>query len=106
MEDQRSRSLLEHFEAASKQVVTVDVERYQAYLDESGLSDAEKEAFLEALWKVIVAFVDLGFGVHPMQEVCGKPDELLDAAPVEAGDAVDCDIEQTLYKKDEDPAAP
>lgn len=36
------------------------------------MSEAEKEEFLQALWQIIVSFVDLGFGVHPLQEVCGK----------------------------------
>ena len=36
------------------------------------MTDAEKEEFLQALWQIIVGFVDLGFGVHPLQEVCGK----------------------------------
>ena len=29
---------------------------------------AEKREFLEALWSIIVAFVDLGFGIHPVQQ--------------------------------------
>lgn len=58
--------------APAKPTITVDVERYQAYLDDSGLTDEQKREFLQALWSIIVAFVDLGFGVHPLQEVCGK----------------------------------
>jgi hypothetical protein len=27
----------------------------------------ERRAFLETLWSIIVSFVDLGFGVHPLQ---------------------------------------
>ena len=45
----------------------VDVERYQGYLDNSGISDEQKAEVLKALWTVIVAFVDLGYGVHPAQ---------------------------------------
>lgn len=46
-----------------------DVERYSALLEGSDLTEAQKGQFLEALWSVIVAFVDLGFGVHPSQVV-------------------------------------
>lgn len=60
------------FEAAARPVVTVDIERYQAYLEGSGLSEAQKEEFIQALWSIVVAFVELGFGVHPLQEVCGQ----------------------------------
>lgn len=56
-----------------KQIMTVDVEKYQTYLDESDMTEAQKEEFLQALWSIIVSFVELGFGVHPLQEVCGKP---------------------------------
>lgn len=48
-------------------VVTVDVERYQHFLDESDLTDDEKQQVMQALWGIIVNFVDLGFGVHPVQ---------------------------------------
>ena len=60
------------FTAAAKPIISVDVEKYQAYLDGSGLSDAQKEEFLQSLWTIIVSFVELGFGVHPLQEVCGQ----------------------------------
>ncbi|WP_223424864.1 hypothetical protein [Tateyamaria pelophila] len=66
------KGLSSKFDASAKPTMKVDVERYQAYLDGSDLSDAEKAEFLQTLWQIIVSFVDLGFGVHPLQEVCGK----------------------------------
>jgi hypothetical protein len=59
-----------------KPSLTVDVEKYQAYLDGSDMTEAQKEEFLQALWSIIVSFVELGFGVHPLQEVCGKTPEI------------------------------
>jgi len=52
--------------------LTIDWEFYGKYLEESDLSDAEKRAFLESLWSIVVSFVDLGFGVHPVQQVAGE----------------------------------
>ena len=52
--------------------LTIDWELYGKYLDESDLPDAEKQEFLETLWSIVVSFVDLGFGVHPAQQVAGK----------------------------------
>jgi hypothetical protein len=52
-----------------------DYALYESYLADSGLSDAEKQEFLNALWAIIVSFVDLGFGVHPLQQAnpnCGQ----------------------------------
>lgn len=58
--------------APPKPTLTVDVEKYQAFLDGADMTEAQKEEFLQALWSIIVSFVDLGFGVHPLQEVCGE----------------------------------
>lgn len=65
-------SLSERFDTSSKPMIAVDVEKYQAYLDGSDMTDKEKEQFLQSLWQIIVGFVELGFGVHPVQEACEK----------------------------------
>ena len=55
---------------------TLDVEKYEHYLEESNLTDKQKEEFLQTLWIIICEFVSLGFGVHPLQQAmeapCGK----------------------------------
>lgn len=61
--------------------VEIDIEKYQAYLDHSGMDDAQKAEWLNALWTIIVAFVDLGFGVHPAQQACGQLEKILDPDP-------------------------
>lgn len=62
-------------------VVTFDVGRYEHFLEDQGLSAEQKRAMLEALWSIIVSFVDLGFGVHPVQQECGqKKEETEDSA--------------------------
>lgn len=58
--------------ANGRPVVTFDVSRYEHFLDDQGLSAEQKRAMLEALWSIIVSFVDLGFGVHPVQQACGQ----------------------------------
>lgn len=56
----------------------IDVEKYEHLLDDSDLSETQKREVLEALWAIIVAFVDLGFGVHPVQQACGEVEKGLD----------------------------
>lgn len=68
------------FEAAAKPSVEIDVEKYQALLDDPDISETQKDEIMRTLWKVMMAFVDLGFGVHPAQEVCGKPEQTLDVS--------------------------
>jgi hypothetical protein len=53
--------------------LTLDVARYEAMLADPALSEAERKAFLEALWEIIVGFVDLGFQIHPLQQVEALP---------------------------------
>ena len=81
-------SLSVEFEASAQPFLTVDVERYQAYLDETDMTDAQKEEFLQSMWQIIIGFVELGFGVHPLQEVCGKDAQSITQSAVGAFDAV------------------
>lgn len=52
--------------------LTVDWDKYANYLDNSDLAESEKREFLEALWSIVVNFVDLGFQINPVQQVCGQ----------------------------------
>lgn len=65
---------------AAQQTLTIDWDRYGEMLEASDLSDAEKRAFLETLWSIAVSFVDLGFGIHPLQLVaensCEQQDDI------------------------------
>tara|TARA_R110002124_G_scaffold7493_1_gene42798 strand:+ start:62 stop:346 length:285 start_codon:yes stop_codon:yes gene_type:complete len=51
--------------------VTVDWEMYAAMLDGSDWTDDQKRELIETLWTIVLAFVDLGFGVHTSQS-CGQ----------------------------------
>jgi len=42
------------FDASAKPYFAVDVERYQAYLDDADMTDTQKEAFLQCMWQIIV----------------------------------------------------
>jgi hypothetical protein len=59
--------------ASRRPALTLDVARYEAMLADPALSEAERKAFLEALWEIIVGFVDLGFQIHPLQQVEALP---------------------------------
>ena len=57
----------------SRPSVKIDYEKYATFLEDAALSESDKAAFLDALWSIIVSFVDLGFQVHPVQDVCDTP---------------------------------
>jgi len=90
--------LTAEFEKSAQPIVTVDVKKYQAWLDGTDLSAKEKEEFLQALWSIVVMFVELGFGVHPLQEVYGH--DVVDEDELENNIALG--VESKLFDKHED----
>jgi len=52
--------------------LTLDFAAYAPYLEECDMSEQQKREFLETLWSIMLSFVDLGFGVHPIQQACGE----------------------------------
>ena len=49
--------------------LSLDYKLYETYLENADLSEEQKREFIETLWSIVVSFVDLGFGVHPLQQV-------------------------------------
>lgn len=87
----------------ARPVIGVDVARYQAMLDASNASDAQKEEFLQQLWQVVVAFVELGYRVDPVHLACGKDDDIAAKFPAASQDMLGW--EHTLTKLFEESAA-
>jgi hypothetical protein len=61
--------------------LTIDWDAYLPFFEDDDISEADKQELIEALWSIVVSFVDLGFGVHPVQQACGKGDDPLSDAP-------------------------
>ena len=57
--------------------LSIDWDLYGSMLEDSDLSDEQKRELIESLWSIVVTFVDLGFGLHPIQQVCGEDDDNL-----------------------------
>lgn len=51
--------------------LSLDVEAYRHLVAGDGTSRAEETRLIEAVWAVVVSFVDLGFGLHPVQQAMG-----------------------------------
>lgn len=77
------------FDASASRMLKVDVERYQSYLDDMDMTRDQKEEFLQAMWLMMMSFVELGFEVHPVQEVCGKLDQNGTERAIGASDALE-----------------
>lgn len=66
------------------------------HLAETDLPDDQKQAVIEALWSIILAFVDLGFDVRAPAEICGQA---IDLTAVLAADMVNSDNTPTDEKE-------
>ena len=62
--------------STARPALKLDVERYEKMLNDCDLTEEQRQDFLETIWSIIVGFVDLGFDIHPLQQVdndgCGK----------------------------------
>lgn len=66
--------------------IELDLQKYEALLDDENLSEVEKRELVQTLWNVIVEFVSLGFGVHPLQQAtpaCGQVQNHAPKRPME-----------------------
>lgn len=53
----------------------IDIDYYQSMLDDADIPEDKKREFVETLWSIVVQFVDLGFGIHPLQQANDQPQE-------------------------------
>ncbi len=45
--------------------LTIDWDAYLPFFEDEDISDEHKRELIEALWSIMVSFVDLGFGYTP-----------------------------------------
>ncbi len=48
--------------------MTLDFEKYRHYVDHFDISEEDKRALAESIWKIMESFVDQAFGLHPIQQ--------------------------------------
>jgi len=77
----------------ARPTLTIDYALYEHYLESSGMTEDQKRDFLDALWFIVVSFVDLGVGVHPLQQVdeaCEQNQIPAEYATPDSGDVLSC----------------
>ena len=55
----------------------LDVDYYQSFLDDSDIPEDKKRELIETLWAIMVQFVDMGIGIHPLQHADDDADNKL-----------------------------
>ncbi len=48
--------------------MTLDFEKYRQYVDHFDISEEDKRALAESIWRIMESFVDQAFGLHPVQQ--------------------------------------
>lgn len=59
-------------EPSSLPKLTFNPDDYADYVADLELTPEQQRELLEAMWALIVAFVDVGFGIHPIQHALAK----------------------------------
>jgi len=81
----------ELFFPSSKPVLEFDPKIYAHHVASLDLSDKERDALIRAVANIMLAFVDLGFGIGPSQTACGQDGVLSDLIPKAAPDLLYCE---------------
>lgn len=73
--------------APSAKLGTFTPDDYRHHLDGSGMTEAEQDELLSALWKIMCGFVDLGWNVDAVSLVLGPASPSAnDASRIEDGE--------------------
>lgn len=57
-------------ENGSRPALQIDFEFYARFLEETDATEDQKRELILILWDIAVSFVELGFGVHGVQQIC------------------------------------
>lgn len=77
-----------------KLAIQFDAQEFAHFLDETDLTEDQKRAYIQTIWTIVLQFVDLGFGIHPIQtalgpQACGQFDGTAVLCGVPDSDALD-----------------
>lgn len=53
---------------AQRPALQIDWEFYARFLEETDATEDQKRELIETLWSIVCSFVNLGFGVEPVQQ--------------------------------------
>lgn len=81
----------------ARPTLAFDYERYAPLLNDPSLTDDQKRQCLEALWSLIIGFVELGVTIAPAtaQNACGKLPPSASESPVHGDNGLQLNHTQT-----------
>ena len=54
--------------------IQFDAKEFAHFLAESDWSEDQKLEYIQTIWTIVLQFIDMGFGIHPLQQACGQFD--------------------------------
>ena len=80
-----------HERAPTPQTLAIqfDARAFAHFLAESDLTEAQKLEYIQTIWTIALQFIDLGFGIHPIQQACGQFDDVAALGGEADSDVVD-----------------
>lgn len=58
---------------SSRPTLSIDLDYYQRFLDDTNLTEEQKQELLQTLWQIVCEFVQMGFNINPVGQVqCGS----------------------------------
>lgn len=52
--------------------IQFDAQEFAHFLDESDLTHNQKLEYIQTIWGIVLQFIDMGFGIHPLQTALGQ----------------------------------
>ena len=73
----------------TRPVMKMNLDHYQHFFDASNIDDELKEELFETLSLIIIELVQLGYGIHELQENCGESDKEMSNSSLLSPDMLD-----------------
>ena len=84
--------------AAGNPSVEIDLNEFLHHLEEVDATEEEKLQLLGTIANYMIPFVEMGFGIHPVQQACGQVvEEFGDAAKAES-DVLDSKLSERIIE--------
>jgi len=71
-------------------VLEIDFLKYLELTKDFDMTEDQQRELIEALWDIMMAFVDMGFGIDAVTQACGQDVEMSSILPLLEGDMVEC----------------
>ena len=84
----------------SRPSLSIDWEFYATMLEDSDMPLEQQKELIETLWSIVVAFVDLGFDLSPVQQICGEANDPLPDCPPDIVSLFEKELEQCQLEED------